>query len=111
MVHVGDLELPIPDKTDPAQPLIEAAGAKLGTITGPAFPGYCKTALRNGSALLLLDGLEDLPPAHQALVTEWLRNLLRVYPKSRGISTGPVNGYAPPIDPSVAALVISRWAS
>jgi len=111
MVHVGDLELPIPDKTDPAQPLIEAAGAKLGTITGPAFPGYCKTALRNGSALLLLDGLEDLPPAHQALVTEWIKNLLRVYPKSRVIATGPLNGYAPMLELGFVPVVMSGWSA
>lgn len=111
LAHIGDLELPIPERTDPAQPLIDAAGARLSTITAPTFPGYCKTALRNGTALILLDGLEDLPPAHQALATEWLKNLLRAYPKSRVIATGPLNGYAPLLEQGFVPVAISGWSA
>lgn len=109
--HVADLELPLAEKTDLAQPLIDAAGAKLSTITAPTFPGFCKTALRNGSALILLDGLEDVPPAHQALVVEWIRNFMSAYPKNRIIATGPLIGYGPLLSLGFVPVATSGWSA
>ncbi len=43
---------------------IAAATLPLSNITSPGFPGYFKKRLKEGTALLLLDGLEDLPPTH-----------------------------------------------
>jgi HEAT repeat protein len=110
MAHVGDLELPLAEKTDPAQPLIDAASTKLGAITGPAFPGMCRTALKRGEALLLLDGLDDLPSAHQALVVEWLRNFITAYPQNRIIATGPLAGFASLLNLDFVPVAIGGWS-
>lgn len=111
LVHVADLELPVAEKTDLAQPLIDAAGARLSTITAPTFPGFCKTALKNGSALILLDGLEDVPPAHQALVVEWVRNFMAAYPKNRIITTGPLSGYGSLLSLGFVPVATSGWSA
>ncbi|HLB49899.1 MAG TPA: HEAT repeat domain-containing protein [Anaerolineales bacterium] len=110
MVHAGDLELPLAEKTDVAQPLIDAATAKLSAITAPAFPGFCRSALKKGEALILLDGLEDLPPAHQALVIEWLKNFMTTYHHNRIIATAMINGYAPLLSLDFAPAVIGGWS-
>jgi len=110
MVHAGDLELPLAEKTDVAQPIIDAASAKLSAIVAPAFPGYFRTALKNGSVLLLLDGLEDLPPAHQSLVLEWLKNFITAHHQTRIIATGPVVGHAPLLALDFAAVSIGGWS-
>lgn len=110
LVHVGDLELPLAEKTDSAQPLVDAVSAKLSAITGPTFPGLCRLALRNGSALILLDGLEDLPTSHQSLVLEWLKAFTKAYPKAHIIATGPLVGFAPLIDLGFLPVAISGWS-
>lgn len=110
MVHAGDLELPLAEKTDVAQPLIDAAAEKLSAITAPAFPGFCRAALRRGDVLVLLDGLEDLPPAHQALVLEWLKHFVTRYHQNRIIATASVAGYAPLLSLDFAPAVIGGWS-
>ena len=111
MVHAGDLELPLTEKTDVAQPLLDAATAKLGALTASAFPGFCRNALKTGTVLILLDGYEDLPPAHQSLVIEWLRNFMAAYPKNRMIASGPINGFAPLLNLGFVPVAISGWSA
>jgi HEAT repeat protein len=92
-VHAGDLELPITERMDVAQPLLNAAADRLSAITAPTFPGFFKTIIKNGNGLILLDGIDDLPPQHQALTFEWLKNFKAAYPGNRIIATGASTGY------------------
>nr|MBI2905684.1 HEAT repeat domain-containing protein [Chloroflexota bacterium] len=110
-VHAGDLDLPLPDKTELAQPLIAAASLPLSNITAPSFAGYFKKRLKEGTALLLLDGLDDLPPAHQTLVIEWLRNFKAAYGSNRIIATGPAAGYAPLMELGFVPVVMGGWSA
>ncbi|MBI3242711.1 MAG: HEAT repeat domain-containing protein [Chloroflexi bacterium] len=111
LVHVGDLELPIAEKTDPAQPLVEAVSARLSAITAPAFPSFFKNILKEGKALILLDGFDDLPSSHQALVIEWLRNFRATYGKNRIIATGPLAGFAPFLSLDFVPVIMGGWST
>jgi HEAT repeat protein len=108
--HAGDLELPIGDKTDPANPLLDAASAKLSAITAPTLPALARTALRNGNALILLDGFDDLPPPHQTLIIDWLKNFITRYPKARFIATGPMVGFSPLININFVPVAMGSWS-
>ncbi|GAA1214790.1 hypothetical protein GCM10009665_00730 [Kitasatospora nipponensis] len=43
--------------------------------------GWAHRVLRSGRALLLIDGLDEVPAAQREEVLEWLENLLRHYPR------------------------------
>ncbi len=111
MIHAGDLELPIAEKIDAAQPLVDAASARLSAITASAFPSFIKNILKEGKALILLDGFDDLPPAQQALVIEWLRNFKATYGKNRLIATGPLAGFAPFLSLDFVPVVMGGWST
>lgn len=106
-VHVGDLELPISEKTNVAEPMINAMTDRLSAITAPTFPGFFKNIIKEGKGLILLDGIDDLPPPHQALTFEWLKNFKAAYPGNRIIATGPLTGYLQFIDLGFTPVVVS----
>ncbi len=111
LVHVGDLDLPLAEKTEAAQPLVDAASARLSAITASAFPAFFKNILKEGKALILLDGLDDLPPAHQALAIEWLRSFKATYGHNRIIVTGPLAGFAPLLSLDFVPVVMGGWST
>ena len=111
LIHAGDLDLPAGEKTDPAQLLIDAATARLGAITAPAFPAYCRSALKEGSVTLFLDGYDDLPPNHQTLVIDWLRKFITHYGDNRLIASGPLTGFAPLLALDFIPVFAGGWST
>jgi HEAT repeat protein len=111
LIHAGDLDLPAGDKTDPAGLLIDAASARLGAMTAPAFPSYCRAALKDGAVTLFLDGYDDLPLAHQNLVIEWLRKFITNYGDNRIIATGPLTGFAPLLELEFVPVFAGGWSN
>lgn len=110
LVHAGDLELPLAEKADVAQPLLDAAAAPLSAITAPAFPRFCKALLSRSETLILLDGIDDLPPQQMSLVVEWIRSLRAAYPNNRLIATAPLPGYAPLLSLGFVPAFIGGWS-
>ncbi len=109
MAHAGDLQLPLADKADISQPIVDAAEWVSG-ISGAALPDRIIAALKDGSALILLDGLDDLPHAQQALVFAWLKIFTTVYGKNRIIAAASHIGYAPLLALGFVEVVIGGWS-
>ncbi|MEK7276131.1 MAG: hypothetical protein AAB427_02165, partial [Chloroflexota bacterium] len=108
MAHVGDLELPLADKADISQPILDAA-ERASANAGAAVPDRIIAALKQGNALILLDGLDDLPNAGQALVFAWLKIFNTVYGANRIIAASHF-GYAPLLALGFAPVVIGGWS-
>ena len=72
-------------------------------VTGPLATlmptGWAHRMLSQGRALLLVDGVDELPAARRPVVRQWLRDLLAVYPAVRVIVS------------SRPAAAESRWLS
>ncbi|GLY91245.1 NACHT domain-containing protein [Actinoallomurus iriomotensis] len=66
-------------------------------LAGLAPPGWAHRVLSAGRGLLLVDGVDELPPARRPAVRDWLRGLLTLYPDLRTVVT------------SRPAAVDARW--
>ncbi|MGI5233346.1 NACHT domain-containing protein [Actinoallomurus sp. CA-142502] len=66
-------------------------------LAGLAPPGWAHRVLSAGRGLLLVDGVDELPPARRPAVRDWLRGLLTLYPGLRTVVT------------SRPAAVDARW--
>lgn len=70
---------------------LPAPGAMLdsvaGLITGDMPAGWVERQLAAGTALLLVDGVDELLDSERRRVREWLRRLLLGYPKARVVVT------------------------
>ncbi|ALG12785.1 NACHT domain-containing protein [Kibdelosporangium phytohabitans] len=58
-------------------------------------PGWAHRVLAAGQALLLVDGVDELPVSERGAVREWIRNLLRTYPDNRVVMTARPGAAAP----------------
>ncbi|MEW6577630.1 MAG: HEAT repeat domain-containing protein [Chloroflexota bacterium] len=100
LVHLSDVEL---DATafgkargaalDPAEPLVRAAQRQLGSVAARVAGSVIYPALERGSALVLVDGYDELSPAARELYLGWLGQLAAVYGHNLIVVAGPPSGY------------------
>lgn len=90
LAQVADLNFPRPEAKKPEdllQPLIEAEAARAPLFDRARLPAFFQITFQAGRALLLLDGLDELPQAQIQEVGAWLKLLLRAYPQTRIVAS------------------------
>jgi HEAT repeat protein len=91
LVHVADLGLPLtnPQKAeDFLAPIADKLAQAAGVFDAPRIPGFVQLVFSSGRALLLLDGVDELPQTGIQEVVSFLRVILRQYPTTRVVTTG-----------------------
>ena len=56
-------------------------------IAGAMPPGWVHQHLKSGRAIVLVDGVDEVPSPHRESVRTWLKNLIVAYPQTRFIVT------------------------
>ena len=88
LYHVADLHLPFDSSKDPINIIIDAASERAPVFDLRKLPTFVQGSFKNGQALLLIDGFDELDPQGQTNVVEWFKALLQAYPKVRIVTTG-----------------------
>ena len=91
LLHVADLGLPLPEPKKPEDllaPIIEHQSSRASVFDAPRIPNFVQYAFQNGHALLLLDGLDEMPQSQVQETSVYLRTLLRAYPKAQVMVAG-----------------------
>ena len=88
LYHVADLQFPFDSSRDPISPIINAASEDAAILDLRRLPRFIEQTFKNGQALVLVDGFDELDPQGQGYVVEWFRALLQAYPKTRIVTTG-----------------------
>jgi HEAT repeat protein len=91
LYHVADLQLPFDSSKDPATLLINVVSEHAPIFDLRRLPGFIQQTLKNGQALILIDGFDELDPSGQSHVADWFKALLQAYPKIRIVTTGCVD--------------------
>ena len=85
LVHAADFLPEYPDQ--PAlETLIEVIAENVSALTLPRLPHFIRTTFKEGKALLLLDGLDELPPDTFDQLVELVASLLEAYPQVRVVA-------------------------
>lgn len=58
-----------------------------GLLTGIMPPGWVHRVLKAGKGLLLVDGVDEVPPSKRQQVREWLRELVTAFPSAHVVVT------------------------
>ncbi|NIM94351.1 MAG: hypothetical protein GTO18_11675 [Anaerolineales bacterium] len=92
-VHAADLDMSTDTINEPLNALTAAACMTASPQVARFLPGYLKTRLDHGRAIILLDGLDELPIRELEPIAKWLTALLGFYPQHQVIAAGPPRGY------------------
>lgn len=109
LYHVADLQLPFDASRDPLNIIINAASEHAPLFDLRRLPGYIQQTFKNGQALVLIDGFDELDPEGQRNVVDWFKNLLQAYPKIRIVTTGCVDQLNGLISLGFNPLAVIGW--
>ena len=107
--HVADLPFPSDPSRDPASLLINAASEHAPIFDLRRLPGFIQQTLKNGQALILIDGFDEIDPVGQRNVVDWFRALMQAYPKIRIVTTGCVGQLNGLIRLGFSPLALIGW--
>ncbi len=111
LVHVADLKLPIANEKDALNPIIDAASENAPVFDLHRIPGFIQSAFKNGNALLLVDGYDELAPEGQQVISEYFKFLLQAYPQTSIVTTGAPEYLDGLINLGFAPLALMTWSS
>ena len=109
LIHAADLNLPVSDSKEPLNPIVEIVSGYMPIFEQGRMPAFLQYAFRQGTALLLLDGFDELAPDSQKLVTDYLKVLLGAYPKARIVTTAIPEQIDGLLALGFAPLVLMGW--
>ena len=88
LIHAADL--PLQGRRDALGPVTEAAQRTVSPSVAAMLPSYIQKHFEGGNALLLLDGLDEIPAADLPEISTWLKELRVQCPRLRIVAAGPV---------------------
>ena len=91
LYHVADLQLPFDASKDPIYIVTDAASEKAPVFDLRKLPAFIQQSFKNGQALLLIDGFDELDLQGQHNIVEWFKALIKSYPNARIVTTGCVH--------------------
>ncbi|MEW6406998.1 MAG: NACHT domain-containing protein, partial [Chloroflexota bacterium] len=111
LVHVADLKLPVSGERDVLNPIVDAASENAAVLDLPRIPGFVQNTFKNGAALLLVDGYDELPPDQQNLVSDFFKLLLQAHPRNVIVTTGAPEYLDGIIGLRFAPLALMTWSA
>jgi hypothetical protein len=86
--HIADLQLPFDSSKDPLNVLVNAVSERAPVFDLRKIPEFIRQSFNNGTALLLIDGFDEVDPQTQVTVTDWFTVLMEAHPRVRIVTTG-----------------------
>lgn len=96
---------------------------KIASLLAPERRGWPREKLRSGRALLLIDGMDEVPESKRSTVLDWLHELTDLFPEVRYVVTTRPNALKDgalsdgkfvqvnlePMDPGLIRIFIDQW--
>jgi len=87
LLHIADLAIPEKETTSVLDPIIDFVTEGASLFNAPRLPGFIRQCFGSGRALLLLDGMDEIPPDEISKVVAYLAEVDKNYPNIRIITT------------------------
>ena len=93
LVHTADLDLPHNDTENILQPLVNILSQTITGTKEEQLTSFLEKYIHENRILLLLDGLDELPPEPMQVVVDYLRHLLAQFSTLRVVVTASADFY------------------
>jgi hypothetical protein len=107
LVHAADL--PLQGRHDSLEPVTEAALRNVSPRVSAMLPSYIQKHFDNGNALLLLDGLDEIPSEDIPEVSTWLKELRSHHEGLRIVAAGPTTILDGLAEAGLTPVPIAPW--
>ncbi len=108
-IPVGDLVLPAKNPENLLETLYDAITPYTSTLILPRLLSHLETLFHNHQALLLIDGLDELPPPSIDEIVEFIGELLREYPATPIVTTASLDYYGRMAEHDFAPVALASW--
>ena len=111
LLHAGDLVLPPATPENFLEPLKNALAPHLENKTNADLPKLLPSLFERKMALLLVDGLDEMPASQMAPVIEYLGKLKDTYPDVRMVTTAASNALDGLLGLDFFPLPVAFWSA
>jgi hypothetical protein len=108
-LHTSDINLTEANPEAPVETLIAALTQNAALLTQARLPDYLELALQEGRALLLLDGVDELPHSQVDEFTSFLEHLKRKYPSLHMVVTASLEYHDGLAKLGCVPLAVAAW--
>ena len=109
LVHSAEFSLPATNPDDILEPLLGALRYSSGLHPQSRLPAFLQLALKNQRILLLVDGLDELPPTEIKEIIAYLARLKSSYPALRIVAAASMEYYDGLARLGCAPLAMAAW--
>jgi hypothetical protein len=109
LVHAADFPPAALSTTTPLEVLIEVVAKNASTLTLPRLPNLMNTLFEHKRALVLVDGMDELPPVPFQQMTGYLKTLLQKYPGTRLVVATSTDYYSGLNALGLIPVALSTW--
>ena len=100
-----------PPPPDPVKALVDALVAQMPLLVQSSAPGLVRNQIKNGQAVLLLDGWDEINAESQVRVKRWLKLLCEANEKVRYVVTAAPRGFGPLLELGFTAMSLAPWTA
>jgi HEAT repeat protein len=111
LYHIADLQFPFDASKDPLNTITSVAVENAPIFDVRRLPGFIQHTFRNGQALILIDGFDELDPQGQSKVVEWFKALSKSYPKARIVTTGCADQLSGLVSLGFSPMALIAWGA
>lgn len=110
--HLAELQLSTGNdgRASPVErPLLSAIQRRARTLTTDRLPGLLQVTLREGRAVVLLDGWDELASSERAPYTRWISELMTRFPDNQYVVSAPLAGQGSLLELGFVPLILQNW--
>lgn len=108
-LHYLDIEPYLPEIKDPLEPIYKTLSRTLPLTAQPRLWSFLKSAFNDGEVVLLLDGIDEVPPEMLEAATSYLKTLLEQYPHIRLVLAAPDQYLDGLLNLGIEPLPLAAW--
>ncbi|MFZ6030359.1 MAG: NACHT domain-containing protein [Chloroflexota bacterium] len=109
LLHAADIPLSAAENRTSLGILIDAVSSTVSTLTLSRLPNLLENTLNSGKIIILIDGLDEIPPAQSRQVARWMSALMRDYPAARWVVAASPDDYAGLNQLGLIPLTLAVW--
>jgi hypothetical protein len=105
-IHVGDITI---DKLSIPENIFEGTHEKFSPVVESQLLTFYEKTLVSGSAIIFLDGLDELPAKEQLPIVEFIDSLKQRYPLNQLVTTGDIRNLSWTEKLNIVPVTLASW--